>query len=211
MFFCNQNNIFLLEKDNYITQKCAREINYKNRLVAIDLFIEKVKNKNKLFMNLFCNPNLQDTLFSTRNIEIASDLVKDYNTFITELLFIYVKEKQTMKSFKEQSTRISQINLPIYIERLQNIFMESLVVAVYATHTLRLSFNGQIAGLDTICFKSINDFLNTKKINKNYNNDIKSAQDQVFRYNQLLCLLLLRKVNLKSLRKNYKSNSIKQF
>jgi hypothetical protein len=211
MFSFNQiNNIPLYRKEDHITQKYAREINYKKRFNAINLFIEKVKNKNKFFMNLFCNPNLQDTLFSKINLKIASDLINDYNSFITELLYITVKEKQTIQSFKESLTRISQINLPIYIERLQNIFMESIVVAVYAIHVLRLSFNGHLAGLDTICFKSINDFITTK-ISDDYSCIVKKAQDQVFQYNQLLCLILLRKVNLKSLRKNYKSNSVRQF
>lgn len=220
--FCSFN-IQLKKRYYQFEQKCVRKVIIERRF-AVNLLIDKIKNKNKLFMSLYCNPVLQNTLFNRSHLEIASGIVQDYSTIITELLIIHFKKLLFCTLNKERS-RITQTNLPVDIERLQNVFVESIVVAVYAISILLTSLDGQIAGSDSVRFRSFRDFLERKLVvqfikgkfirlfnKKELQGDsvIKIAQKKAIKYNYFLCLLLLQKVNFKSLRKNYKSNSIKR-
>ena len=148
--FCSFN-VQLKKRYYQFEQKCVRKVIIERRL-AVNLLIDKIKNKNKLFMSLYCNPVLQSTLFNRTHLDIAGDIVRDYSTLITELLIIHFKKLLVCTLNEQKRFRINQTNLPIDIERLQNVFVESIVVAVYAISILLTSLDGQMAGSDSVRF-----------------------------------------------------------
>ena len=125
--------------------------------------------------------------------------------------------------------------MPLDIEKFQCVFIESFSIAIYAIHSIKSSSGSTTAGIDSVRFKTTQEFLKliqekklkktkyfyskkNKKVKKDlpkvmidsHFKDSKLADNQAFTFNNLLQLNLLKKVNLKSIRKNYKSNNVKR-
>ena len=220
-------SIYFKDRYQQFEQKCAREVTIDGR--SVDLLSEKIKKNDKFLMNQYINPKLKMTLFSQENLKGIELIIQDYNLLVTKLLIIHLQR------FKTVGERIIQNNLSIAIQKLQCIFIESFSIAIYATSSIKSSSDSTKAGTDFVRFKTKQEFLKaiqeeklkktkyfyskkSKKVKKdlpkvivdNYFKDSNLADNQAFAFNNLLQLNLLKKVNLKYIRKNYKSSSVKK-
>ena len=201
-------------------------------------WIEKIKSNDKLLMILYNNTATIWELFNKENIDIIIGIIQEYNILSSKLCVCYYKSIEFLDTkFKrfELSQRINQENMPAYFEKIQCVFMESFSIAVYSTYLISKSSGGKTAGTDNMCFKSSSHFLEILKTEKlmgtkyNYSSkkwktkrdlpkiwlDYRSqaeilSKEQSTKYNLDLKIKLLKFVNLKSIRKNYKSYSIKR-
>ena len=215
-------------KDRYSSfkQKSAKEIRVEDR--SIERLIEKIRSSDASLMNLYNNPNLLKNLFSRQCFYEIELILKDYNLLVTKII---INELKKLK----KGDRIIQTNLPTTIVRLQCLLMESFSIAVYAINYTKNSPGGNTAGSDLVRFKKKSEFLNNiqrvrfqnsgyfhssksikikkdlpKFILDNLGKDSKAAKELADEFNLNLQLELLKKVNLKTVRKNYKSNNIKR-
>lgn len=217
----------LISRYKQFEQKCAREVTVSDRSVI--LLIEKIKKNDKFLMNQYINPEKKVTLFSNENLKIIELIIQDYNLLVTKLLIIH------LKGLKNVGKRVIQNNLSLTLEKLQCIFIESFSIAIFAIHSIKSSSGSKTAGTDFKRFKTKSEFLKliqkerlkktkyfyskkSKKVKKdlpkvimdNHFVDSNLADNQAFEFNNQLQLDLLKKVNLKSILKNYKSSSVKK-
>lgn len=205
-------------------QKCAREVTVDGR--SLDSWIEKIKKNDKFLMNQYTNSKLRMVLFSIENLNTIELIVKDYNVLVTKLLIMHLKKV---------GERVNQNNLSPELEKLQCIFIESFSIAIYAIHCVKSASGSSTAGTDLVRFKKESEFLKVlqeeklkktkyffsnkspkvkkdlpKVIIDNLAEDSQLAEKLCSEFNTLLQLNLLKKINLKSIRKNYNSGSIKR-
>lgn len=216
----------LKDRYNQFERKSAREITVEDR--SIEKLIEKIRSSDALLMNLYNNPNLLKNLFSKQCLCEIELILRDYNLLITKII---INELKKLK----KGDRITQTNLPTDIVRLQCLLMESFSIAVYAINYVKASPGGSTAGIDLVRFKKKSEFLNDiqkvrfknskyfyssksikvkknlpKFILDNFVKDSKTAEALADEFNLNLQLELIKKVNLKTIRKNYKSSSVKR-
>lgn len=203
-------------------QKCAREVTVDGR--SVKLLIEKIKKNDSFLMSQYTNPKLRSDIFNKQNLEKIESILEEYNLTVTKLLII---------NLNRLNKRVIQQNLPNDLQRLQCLLIESFSTAVYAINSIKTASGSNTAGSDTIRFKSKAEFLNdiqkerliktkyffsTKsiKVKKDLPKIISIAEDSKLakqlatEYNLKLQLELIKKVNLKSIRKNYKPISTKR-
>nr|YP_010338943.1 putative reverse transcriptase protein [Erythrolobus coxiae]UNJ19015.1 putative reverse transcriptase protein [Erythrolobus coxiae] len=177
-------------------------------------------------MNLYTNPKVQFDIFNKQNLEKIESILEEYNLTVTKLLII---------NLNRLNKRVIQQNLPNDLQRLQCLLIESFSIAVYAIHSIKTASGNTTAGADSIRFKSKVEFLNDlqkerliktkyffsnksirvkkdlpKIVTDNIAADSKLAEQLEIEYNLNLKLELIKKVNLKSIRKNYKPISTKR-
>jgi hypothetical protein len=201
-------------------RKCAREVT--TDCQSVELLIEKIKNNDAFLMHQYTNPKLQPNIFNKQNLEKIESILGEYNLIVTKLLII---------NLNRLGKRIYQQNLPNDSARLQCLLIESFSVAIYAINSIKTAS----AGSDSIRFKSKAEFLNDlhkkrliktkyffstksikvkkdlpKIVRDNIVEDSKLAKQLATEYNLKLQLELIKKVNIKSIRKNCKPTSIKR-
>lgn len=215
--------INLKDRYNQFEQKSAREIAVEGR--SIEMLIEKIRSNDAFLMNLYNNPKLLKNLFSLQCLHDIEEIISDYNLLVTKIVIVFLKK----------GVRMTQNNLPNDIVRLQCSLMESFSIVVYALDCIKSSSGGNSAGTDLIRFRKKSEFLKTiqdtrlknsrygfssksikvkkdlpKFILDNLVEDSKLAKLQADEFNLKLQIDLIKKVNMKSIRKNYKSKSVKR-
>lgn len=215
--------INLRDRYNQFKRKSAREITVEGR--SIEILIEKIKNSDASLMNLYNNPKLLKNLFSLQCLDNIEKIISDYNLLVTKIVITYLNK----------GVRITQKNLPNDIVLLQCLLIESFSIAVYAVHYIKASPGGNSAGTDLVRFKKKSEFLKAiqdtrlknsryrfssknikvkkdlpKFILDNHVEDSKLAKLQADAFNLKLQIDLLKEVNIKSIRKNYKPKSVKR-
>jgi hypothetical protein len=141
-----------------------------------------------------------------------------------------------MKYYKENENlaRIVDNNHPVFLSRLQNIFIESFSVAIFSINQISKSSGRFSAGLDKVSFKTsgyfedrylINNLPKKKRNNLTYKSPKnlqiqrtkiittelkKQFQSDAQLYNRRLCLELIPKVLIKTLQKNYRADTVKR-
>lgn len=216
----------LKDRYNQFERKSAREITVEDR--SIERLIEKIKSNDASLMNLYNNPNLLKNLFSRQCLYEIELILKDYNLLVTKIII----NKLTKLKKKD---RITQTNLPTNIVKLQCVLMESFSIAVYAINYIKTSPSGSTSGSDLVRFKRKSEFLNDiqkvrlkgskyfyssksikvkkdlpKFILNNFDKDSKTAEALADEFNLNLQLELIKKINLKTIRKNYKPSNVKR-
>ena len=216
----------LKDRYNQFERKSAREITVEDR--SIERLIEKIRSSDASLMNLYNNPNLLKNLFSRQCLYEIELILKDYNLLVTKIII------NKLKKLKKKD-RITQTNLPTDIVKLQCVLMESFSMAVYAINYIKTSPGGSTAGSDLVRFKKKSEFLNNiqkvrlkgskyfyssksikvkkdlpKFILDNFDKDSKTAEALANEFNLNLQLELIKKINLKTIRKNYKPSNVKR-
>lgn len=215
----------LRDRYNQFERKSAREITVEGR--SIEMLIEKIRSSDASLMNLYNNPKLLKNLFSLQCLRDIEEIIRDYNLLVTKIVIVYLN--------LNKGVRITQKNLPNEIVRLQCLLMESFSIAVYAVNYIKVSPGGNTAGTDLVRFKKKSEFLKTiqdtrfknsrygfssknikvkkdlpKFILDNLAEDSKLAELRADEFNLKLQIDLIKKVNIKSIRKKYKSKSVKR-
>lgn len=225
-FICRSFSVKANLKNRYtqFERKCAREVTVDGR--SVELLIEKIKNNDAFLMSQYTNLKLQSGIFNKQNLEKIESILEEYNLTVTKLLII---------NLNRLNKRVIQQNLPNDLQRLQCLLIESFSIAVYAINFIKTASGSNTAGSDSIRFKSKAEFLNNlqkerliktkyffstksikvkkdlpKIVKDNIIEDSKLAEQLATEYNLKLQLKLIKKVNLKSIRKNYKPISTKR-
>jgi retron-type reverse transcriptase len=205
-------------------RKCAREVTIDGR--SVKLLIEKIHNNDAFIMCQYTNPKLQPNVFNKQNLENIESILEEYNLIVTKLLII---------NLNHLGKRVTQQNLPNDLARLQCVLIESFSIVLYAINSIKTASGSNIACSDLVRFKSKTEFLNDlqkkrliktkyffstkgikikkdlpKIVRDNIGEDSKLAKQLATEYNLKLQLELIKKVNIKSIRKNYKLISIKR-
>jgi retron-type reverse transcriptase len=215
--------INLNDRYNQFERKSTREVTVEGR--SIKMLIEKIRSSDASLMNLYNNPKLLKNLFSLQCLRDIEEIISDYNLLVTKIVIV---------SFTK-GVRMTQRNLPNDIARLQCLLMESFSIAVYAVNYIKVSPGGDTAGTDLVRFRKKSEFLKAIRDNRfkksrygfssksikvkkdlpkfildNLAEDSKFAKLQADKFNLELQIDLIKKVNMKSIRKNYKSKSVKK-
>jgi retron-type reverse transcriptase len=225
-FICQFFSVKANLKNRYMQfeRKCAREVTVDGR--SVELLIEKIKNSDAFLMSQYTNPKLQSEIFNKQNLEKIESILEEYNLTVTKLLII---------NLNHLNKRVIQQNLPNDLQRLQCLLIESFSIAVYAINSIKNASVSNIAGSDSMQFKSKAKFFNNlqkerliktkyffstksikvkkdlpKIVKDNVIEDLKLAKQLATDYNLKSQLELIKKVNLKSICKNYKPTSIKR-
>jgi hypothetical protein len=116
---------------------------------------------------------------------------------------------------KSMAEQISAFNIPLFIERLQNLFIESAAIRYYVIRNILRSCGRFIAGIDMVSFLSFKSecFRFQKKLSKNValTKEIQQCvKRQVDHQNFRLCLKLFQGCDPKTYRKNYKGDTVKK-
>jgi len=193
------------------------------------LLIEKINNSDATLIKQYSDLSLQIYLFHERNLLVIDSILKDYNLLVTKLLII------NLKSLNPKGKRIIQQNLPVNLEKLQCLFLESFSIFIYVISYIKFSHKNNATNAEFLRFKTKTEFLkdiqkkrlmktkyffSTKsiKIKKDLPKIVKDnlAKDSILakrlveEYNLKLQLKLIKKINIKSICKSYKLNSIKR-
>jgi retron-type reverse transcriptase len=211
-------------KDLSFTRKFCRKTTIDVRS-EVKSWIEQNATLEKELWTLYRNPSTKNKIFDTKNINCIRKLLKDYN---------YVQSLQVTEVLPSLKTRIVQNNLPHSIEKLQCIFIESFCVSILAVLETSNSNGAETPGMDGKCFSTLsrkryeyclqqikgtryhmsNKSFKVKKdlpsraiVSHELNDKLKvqlSEETTNFRFK------LLKKCNLKTIRNNYKGNSVRR-
>jgi hypothetical protein len=213
----------LRDRYNQFERKSAREVTVEGRL--IEMLIEKIRSNDAHLMNLYNNPRLLKNLFSLECLRDIEEIISNYNLLVTKIIIVFLKK----------GVRMTQKNLPNDIVKLQCLLMESFSIGVYAVNYIKVSPGGNIAGIDFVRFRKKSEFLKAIQYSKfknpryafssknikvkkdlpklildNFAEDSKLAKLKAYEFNLKLQIDLIKKVNMKSICKNYKSQSVKR-
>jgi len=188
-------------------------------------WIEKNALLEKDMWTLYSNPKTKNLIFNIKSINKIRKLLMDYN---------YIQSLQVIKVLPSFKTRIVQKNLLHGMERLQCIFLESLLIAILAVFEISKSPGANTPGIDGKYFSTISDkrenYINQQLIGTRYQKSGKSfkvkknlpkkavitdviaeqLKRQLSEETLQLRFKLLQQCNLKTIRKNYKGSSIRR-
>lgn len=174
---------------------------------------------------LYSNPQTKAQIFNLEHINKLKLLLADYNVIQSQLVKI---------NLTKLKCRIVKNNLPVKIEKLQCVFIESFAICVLAVYEISKSPGSNTAGTDGKFFKNLQsqkaDFFKKNLKNTRYQmsskpfkikkdlprkawitDDILSNLKSTLTQDNLdFCFKLVQKCNFKTLRKNYKANSVKR-
>lgn len=157
----------------------------------------------------------------------SSELKKEACTLLLSYFYLVSKNMRDHQKIS-MDERITASSMPFAIERLQSLFMESTAARYYAVRNLLRSDERFIGGVDTVSFlvfkAELFRYQNKKladtkyqKLKKNEYNKVvlpeeiqKCIKRQVDLQNFRLGLKLFQSCNLKTYRKNYKSDIVKK-
>ena len=206
-------------------RKCTREVTLDGR--SVEKLIEKIKKCDAALMSQYNNSILKLDIFNKQNLLNVEAILNEYNLIVTKLLII---------NLNRLGERITQLNLPNELSRLQCLLIESFSISIYTINDIKSAPGSKIPGTDFVRFKSEAEFLEEiqhsrlkktkyffstknskvkkdlpKIVQDNIEEDSKLAARLANKYNlNLQAVQLVKKINLKSILKNYKSISVKR-
>ena len=212
-------------KDLRFSQKFYGKIDLETAQSDVNRWIEQNTNLNNELWALYKNPKTKEEIFNIDNINKLRLLLNDYTVIQSQLVKINVTKLKC---------RIVKNNLPIEIEKLQCIFIESFSIGVLAVYEISKSSGANTAGTDGNHFETLKNlksiFLKKNLKNTRYQRSTKSFKIKkdlpkkalitneilstlklnLKEVNLNLCFKLLKLCNFKTLRKNYKAGSVKR-
>ncbi len=212
-------------KDLRFSRKFCGKIEIERAQFDMNNWIEQNTKLNQDLWAIYNNPQMKEEIFNITNINKLKLLLADYNVIQSQLVKI---------NLTKLKCRIVKNNLPIEIEKLQCVFIESFGISVLAVYEISKSSGSNTAGTDGNSFKILKsqkaDFLkknlkNTRyqrsgksfKVKKNLpkkaliNEEILSNLKSTLKQDNLnLCFKLLKQCNFKTLRKNYNAHNVKR-
>lgn len=212
-------------RDRYqqFERKCAREVIIEDQ--SINNWIEKIKASDAELMSLYTNPKDNYSIFETERLRKIESIIGEYNLLLTSL---------SNKNLNLYGTRITH-NVPEDMNKIQCKFIESFSIAIFAVEEIRASLGSNTPGMDSLRFKTKSEFLkqlqdergkNTKYAHSTKSMKVKKDMPKVIfdhlkednnlsaelvkEFNLNLCLELIKRVNVKTIGKNYQTMSIRR-
>jgi len=207
-------------------KKSIKDTDYEKLLNESELFKLDLKNLNSDLWKLYLKADKASTVFDTQQIVSIHKFIDRYNLLVSNWLNYY----KINNDFK----RIIDNEYYVPVERLQNIFIESIAICIYSIDLIYRKPGSQTPGMDNIHFKTskhIEDEYLIANLPKKKRNHCKykSAENirvqrvkiitselreqfkrQAQSYNKNLCLNLVSKCIIKSIRKNYIASPVKR-
>lgn len=175
---------------------------------------------------MYLNANTASAIFDSTQIKSIHNLIDRYNLLISNWLNYY--------KINNDFERITDNEYYVPVERLQNIFIESIAICIYSVNLTCKKPGSQTPGIDNIHFKTAqhmeDEYLiaNLPKKKRNHckyksteNLKVQRAKiitlelkeqfkHQARSYNQKLRISLVSKCTIKSIRKNYTASIVKR-
>ena len=189
-------------------------------------FKSDLKKLNSGLWELYLKADKASTVFDFQQIASIHNIIDRYNLIISNWLNYY--------KINNDFERIIDNEYYVTVERLQNIFIESIAICIYSINLTYRKPGRQTPGLDNIHFKTSkhmeDEYLIANLPKKKRNHcKYKSAENirvqrakiitselreqfkcQAQSYNKNLCLSLVSKCIIKSIRKNYIASTVKR-
>ena len=208
------------------TKRNIKDTEYRKLLNESELFKSDLKKLNSDLWKLYLKADKASTVFDYQQIASIHNIIDRYNLAVSNWLKYY--------KIKNDFERIIDNEYYVPVERLQNIFIESIAMCIYSINLTYRKSGSQIPGMDNIHFKTFkhleDEYLIANLPRKKRNHcKYKSAENikvqrakiitpelrkqfkrQAQSYNKNLCLGLVSKCIIKSIRKNYVASSVKR-
>jgi retron-type reverse transcriptase len=207
-------------------KKNIKDTEYGKLLNESELFKSDLKKLNSDLWKLYLKADKASTVFDSQQIGSIHNIIDRYNLAVSNWLNYY----RINNGFE----RITDNEYYVPVERLQNIFIESIAICIYSIDLTYRKPGSQTPGMDNIHFKTskhIEDeylIANLPKKKRNHcryqsAENIKVQRAKVITlelreqfkrqsqsYNKNLCLSLVSKCITKSIRKNYTASTVKR-
>jgi retron-type reverse transcriptase len=207
-------------------KKNIKDTDYEKLLNESEFFKFDLKKLNSDLWKLYLKADQASTVFDSQQIASIHNIIDRYNLLVSNWLNYY--------KINNDFERITGNEYYVPVERLQNIFIESIAICIYSIDLTYRKPGSQTPGMDNIHFKTSkhmeNEYLiaNIPKKKRNYCK-YKSAENikvqrakiitpelkeqfkrQAKSYNKNFCLSLIPKCIIKSVRKNYTASTVKR-
>nr|WAK85033.1 hypothetical proteine [Amicula sp. isolate GU52X-4 cfCalB7] len=221
------HNKFVIRKfSTGAIKKNIKDTEYRKLLNESALFKSDLKKLNSDLWKLYLKANRASTVFDDQQIASIHTIIDRYNLVVSNWLNYY--------KINNDFERIIDNEYYVPVERLQNIFIESIAICIYSIDLTYRKSGSQTPGMDNIDFKTskhIEDEYLIANLPKKKRNHCKykSAENikvqrakiitselreqfkrQAQNYNKNLCLNLVSKCIIKTIRKNYTASTVKR-
>lgn len=207
-------------------KKNIKDTDYKKLLNESELFKSDLKNLNSDLWKLYLKADKASTVFDFQQIASIHSIIDRYNLAVSNWLKYY--------KINNDFERITDNKYYVPVERLQNVFIESIAICIYSIDLVYRKPGSQTPGMDNIHFKTSkhmeDEYLIANLPKKKRNHcKYKSAENikvqrkkiitpelkeqfkrEAQSYNKNLCLSLASKCIIKSIRKNYIASTVKR-
>ena len=207
-------------------KKNIKDTDYEKLLNESELFKSDLKKLNLNLWELYLKADEASTVFDSQQIASIHNIIDRYNLAVSNWLNYY--------KINNDFERTTDNEYYVPVERLQNIFIESIAICIYSIDLTSRKPGSQTPGMDNVHFKTskhIEDEYLIANLPKKKRNHCKykSAENirvqrakiitselkklfkrQAQSYNENLCLSLVSKCIIKSIRKNYTASTVKR-
>ena len=207
-------------------KKNIKDTEYEKLSSESELFKSDLKKLNSDLWKLYLKADKASTVFDSQQIASIHNIIDRYNLIISNWLNYY--------KINNDFERIIDNEYYVPVERLQNIFIESIAICIYSIDLVYRKPGSQTPGMDNTHFKTSkhmeDEYLLANLPKKKRNHcKYKSAENikvqrakiitselreqfkhQAQSYNKNLCLDLVSKCIIKSIRKNYIASPVKR-
>jgi uncharacterized protein YsxB (DUF464 family) len=221
-----QNKLVIRKLSTGTIKKNIKDIQYRKLLNESELFKSDLKKLNSDLWKLYLKADKASTVFDFQQIASIHNIIDRYNLVVSNWLNYY--------KINNDFERITDNEYYVPVERLQNIFIESIAICIYSIDLTYRKPGSQTPGMDNIHFKTSkhmeDEYLLANLPKKKRNHcKYKSAENikvqrakiitselreqfkrQAQSYNKNLCLDLVSKCIIKSIRKNYVASPVKR-
>ena len=208
------------------TKKNIKDTEYRKLWNESELFKSDLKELNSDLWKLYLKADKASTVFDSQQIASIHNIIDRYNLTVSNWLNYY--------KINNDFERITDNEYYVPVERLQNIFIESIAICIYSIDITYRKPGSQTPGIDNIHFKTSkhmeDEYLIANSPKKKRNHcKYKSAENikvqrakiitpelreqfkrQSQSYNKNICLSLVSKCITKSIRKNYTASAVKR-
>jgi retron-type reverse transcriptase len=221
-----QNKLVIRKLSTGTIKKNIKDIQYRKLLNESELFKSDLKKLNSDLWKLYLKADKASTVFDFQQIASIHNIIDRYNLVVSNWLNYY--------KINNDFERITDNEYYVPVERLQNIFIESIAISIYSIDLTYRKPGSQTPGMDNIHFKTSkhmeDEYLlaNLPKKKRNHckyksveNIEVQRAKvitpelkkqfkRQAQNHNKNLCLSLVSKCIIKSIRKNYTASTVKR-
>ena len=127
-------------------KKNIKDTEYEKLLNESELFKSDLKKLNSDLWELYLKADKASTVFDSQQIASIHNIIDRYNLAVSNWLNYY--------KINNDFERITDNEYYVPVERLQNIFIESIAVCIYSIDLTYRKPGSQTPGLDHIHFKT---------------------------------------------------------
>lgn len=140
------NKVAIRKFSTNAIKKSIKDTDYEKLLNESELFKLDLKKLNSDLWKLYLKADKASTVFDLQQITSIHDFIDRYNLLVSNWLKYY--------KINNDFERIIDNEYYVPVERLQNIFIESIAIAIYSIDLTYRKPGSQTPGMDNIHFKT---------------------------------------------------------